>query len=326
MRVSQVLRANYDYVRATNQLKKLALLLCLPIAAWCQTIDDGLMIPKSNLFTGYLFTHDSWDHYWEGPLFRTNGNLGTVTTQTSTMYADYGVNSLINVIGSVNYVWTAASQGVLAGQQGFQDLTLAAKYRLASLPVGNLATAHVFIVPFWSVPLTNYTPDFMPLSIGTHSDRGGIRSTVFLQSKKGFYINATGAYTWRDLVHLDRPYYFTNNQFFSTIEVNMPPVVDYAISPGFLNKRVMAQFTYGKIITQGGETSGDIRRQDQPFVSNRIVADRVGGMVMVPLPWLQLTARVEYSYVIAGRNLGQSNTITTGLLKNIQFGHHKGTK
>jgi hypothetical protein len=215
---------------------------------------------------------------------------------------------------------------VLAGQQGFQDFTLAGKYRLASLPIKSAATAHIFIVPFWSVPLTNYSPDLLPLSIGTHSDRIGIRSTVYIQSKKGWYVNATGAYTWRGLVNLDRPYYFTNNQFFLTNQVDMPPVVDYSISPGFLNKHVMTQFTFSKLITQGGATSGDIRRQDLPFVSNRLDATRVGGMAMVPLPWLKLTVRVEYSYVIDGRNVGQSSTFTTGLFQTIHFGHQQGTK
>jgi hypothetical protein len=291
--------------------------------AFPQTIDDGIMIPAKTLFSGYLYTHDSWDHYWEGPLLRTNGNIGTLTTQTSTIYADYGITGRLNVIGNVPYVWTDASQGVLAGQSGWQDLTIAAKYRLVTAPLTDLAKAHVFIVPFWSVPLTDYTPDFMPLSLGTHSDRIGIRATVFLESNKGWFLNATGAYTWRGLVTLDRPYYFTNNQFFNTNEVDMPRVVDYGISPGYRRKQLMTQFNFEKLITQGGADSGDIRRQDMPFVANRVISTRIGGMFMHPVPWVPgLTFRVEYSYVIDGRNVGQSSTITTGLLETVHLGRH----
>ena len=34
----------------------------------------------------------------------------------------------MNIIGAVPYVWTRASQGVLHGIEGLQDLTLAAKF------------------------------------------------------------------------------------------------------------------------------------------------------------------------------------------------------
>jgi hypothetical protein len=45
-----------------------------------QTIDDGIMMDKHNLLTGALFTHETWDEYWEGTLKRVNGNIGTITT------------------------------------------------------------------------------------------------------------------------------------------------------------------------------------------------------------------------------------------------------
>ena len=93
-----------------------------------QTIEDGVMLPGKTLFVGDIFAHDSWSQYWEGTLLRTNGNLGTVTTQTNVWYANYGVTGRLNVIGSVPYVWTHASQGVLSDMQGFQDITLAAKF------------------------------------------------------------------------------------------------------------------------------------------------------------------------------------------------------
>ena len=88
------------------------------------------MLSKGQLFTGGLYTRESWDEYWEGSLKRDNDNIGTVTTQVNTWYANYGVTNRLNVIGAVPYVWTRASQGVLHGIDGFQDLTLAAKYTM----------------------------------------------------------------------------------------------------------------------------------------------------------------------------------------------------
>ena len=85
----------------------------------------------------------------------------------------------------------------------------------------------------------------------------------------------------------------------------------------------MAQFTFGKLITQGGIDSGDIRRQDFPFVANRFIASRIGGTVMTPLPFIHnLTLRFEYSYVFDGRNVGQSNTFAIGLLRTQYLGKH----
>src|SRR5262245_24768977 len=114
----RLLRACYTLV--------LALVCAVPVHA--QTIEDGIMLGRSELQTGSLYAHASWDQYWEGALKRRNANIGTITTETNVWYADYGLTNRLNVMGMVPYVWTRASQGVLHGIQGFQDLTLAAKW------------------------------------------------------------------------------------------------------------------------------------------------------------------------------------------------------
>jgi hypothetical protein len=303
------------------------------VLAWCgvlfcssalsgQTIDDGVMIPRNTVFTGALYTHDSWDHYWEGPLNRVNGNLGTVTTQTTALTGNYGVLDRLNILATIPYVWTSASQGVLSGMEGWQDVTLAAKYRIINKSLRDSGSLTVFGVAYGGLPLTDYQPDFQPLSIGLGSARIGARSTVNFQSKRGWFLNKTAAYTWRKDVTIDAPYYFTNNQLFLTDDVKMPDVVDYAISPGYQRKGLMAQFTFSKVITQGSANSGDIRRQDFPFISNRVISSKVGGVVMYPLPIRRLRStsfRLEYSHVVDGRNVGQSNTVTIGLLETLSF-------
>ena len=80
-----------------------------------QTIEDGIMLANKTLCAGALYGHDSWDQYWEGSLERVNGNIGTVTTQSLTMAANYGVTNWFDAIINVPYVWTNASQGVLHG-------------------------------------------------------------------------------------------------------------------------------------------------------------------------------------------------------------------
>ena len=129
--VSELLQVGHKDVflpAVARILFALALVASLPVALRAQTIQDGVMLSKGQLFTGGLYARESWDQYWEGPLKRENENIGTITTQANIWYANYGLTNRLNVIGAVPYVWTQASQGVLHGIDGFQDLTLAAKY------------------------------------------------------------------------------------------------------------------------------------------------------------------------------------------------------
>jgi hypothetical protein len=142
--------------------RALALLFCvlaLCVSGRAQTIDDGIMVPKNALFGGTLYTYDAWDHYWEGALNRTNGNLGTVTTQSINYYADYGAMKRLNLIGSVPFVWTNASQGVLHPQRGLQDITLGAKYQLLVLQTGTHGAIEILPAISGSIPMTDYSPD-----------------------------------------------------------------------------------------------------------------------------------------------------------------------
>jgi hypothetical protein len=290
----------------------LTMLACFPGSLRAQTIDDGIMLPKHELFAGNLYSHDSWDQYWEGALERTNGNIGTLTTQTDIWSANYGVTNRLNVIAAVPYVWTRASQGVLQGQSGFQDITLAGKYSLFNRPATKYGLLRGIGVVSGGLPLTNYTPDFQPLSIGMASKRVSGRFTLNFQSHAGWFLNGSAAYTWRSNVTLDRPYYFTEDKLFLTSEVDMPNVVDGIAAAGYARNGLMAEAFYSQQRTQGG---GDIRRQDMPFVSNRINVARVGGMLMYPIPKLRrLVFELSYAYTVDGRNVGQATTITTGFL------------
>jgi hypothetical protein len=295
----------------------LACVLSLAATAGAQTLEDGIMLPKGSLFAGDMFTYETWDEYWEGTLRRSNGNIGTLTTRTNVIFGNYGISDRLNVIAMVPHVWTRASQGVLEGMEGFQDVTFGAKFTLVekrSTPIGSL---RAMAVGAGGVPLTNYTPDFYPLSIGSQSKRLLGRFTFITQAEPGWYVTGSTAYTWRSGVSLDRPYYFTDGQMFFTNQVDMPNVVDYSAGGGYMKGNFMTAISFGQQITLGG---GDIRRQDMPFVSNRMNFTRVSGMVMTPIPKLRrLAFQVGYSYTVQGRNVGQAATWSTGLFYRFPF-------
>jgi outer membrane putative beta-barrel porin/alpha-amylase len=293
-------------------LSFVALLATLAVPLRAQTIDDGIMMAGHALQVGNIYTRDSWDKYWEGTLERTNGNIGTITTQTNEQTFAYGFTDRVTVLGNVPLVWTQASMGVLAGQRGMQDLVLAGKYSFLERTAGKAGTVRAIFVLAGALPLSNYTPDFAPLSIGNHSRRMSARLTLNYQSNPGWYLNGSAAYWRRADVILDRPYYFTDNQFFLTNTVDLPDVADWIVSAGYLKHNLNADVSYMRQTTQGG---GDIRRQDMPFVSNRVNFSRVGAMAMYPVPKLnRLAFKVTASYVVDGRNVGQATTIGLGFL------------
>lgn len=292
-------------------------LAALAAPARAQTIDDALMMQRNRLCTGFIYTRDSWSEYWEGRLQRTNGNIGTVTTQSLSWVGNYGVSDRLNVIAMLPYVRTSASQGVLAGMDGLQDATLALKYDLLGSRRLGPGSLQAFAVAAGSVPASDYTPDFYPLSIGSASPRAAARLTLAFKTASGFYIEGSSAYTWRGNVTLERPSYFTDGRMYLSDQVAMPDVVDYVVRLGFHRGRLQVPLSFSQQITRGG---GDIRRQDMPFVSNRMNASRFDALAMYYLPPLpQLGLRLGASHTVNGRNVGQSTTFTAGLLYVFRF-------
>lgn len=281
-----------------------------------QTLTDGLMMPKKSLCTGFLYSVDQWKNYWEGTLKRDNQNIGTITTQSIMWMGTYGITNKINLIGMAPYIKTSASGGTMSGMVGIQDLTVGAKYNFFKQKFGS-ATLKTFVLGTFSTPLTHYTPDFLPLSIGYASTNFGGRFTANYQMDNGFYINASTAYTWRSNVTLDRPSYYTNNTFYESNKVHMYNLFDYNVDLGYHKNALQLVLNYMQLNTLGG---GDIRRQDMPFVSNQMNFSKVTALVMYYLPKPRgLAVRASTSYIVAGRNVGQATSVMGGLLYTINF-------
>lgn len=293
-------------------------LVCWPAARLsAQTIEDALFMPKRALCTGFLYEHSRWDHYWEGTLKRTNGNIGVLGTQRVTWMGNYGVTDRLNVIAMVPYVKTHASQGVLQGLSGIQDLTVAAKYNLLETAFTNQGRLRAIVVASVGLPLTDYTPDFLPLSIGSAAKRASSRATLGFQARQGFYLEASAAYTWRGKIRLDRSSYYTDGQLFLTDEVALPDVFDYTVSAGYHKGRLHVPVFFTQQSTLGG---GDIRRQDMPFVSNRMNHGKLGALVLYYLPKAKdLALRAGFDHTLSGRNVGQATSVTAGLLYTFHF-------
>jgi hypothetical protein len=228
----------------------------------------------------------------------------------------YGVTERLSVMATLPYIWTHAGQGVLHDLSGLQDLTFAAKYRLTTESTRRGAFS-AFVVGAAALPMSNYTPDFLPLSIGTGGGRASGRLILNFQSTSAWFVNASAAYTWCSNVKLDRNAYYTDGQLYMTNDVTMPNVFDYALSAGVKRGRWRIPLSLVQQRTLGG---GDIRRQDMPFVSNRMNFMKLDGAVMYALNVPKdVSLRLGAAHVLSGRNVGQSTTFTSGLFYAFHF-------
>ena len=280
-----------------------------PAAA--QSLDDAMMVPRRQLRTTVEYGHESWNEYWEGTRRRDNENIGTLTTRSVTWTGAYGVTDRVSVIATLPYIWNEASQGVLHEMSGSQDITVAAKARLLRAPVRRRATLDATALAGVGAPTSDYTPDFLPLSIGLGTKRALLRGAVHLADPSGLFAGGSLGYTWRSTVHLDRPAYYTDGHLVLSDEVEMPDVADFGVMVGFRRGRLAVPIGLAVQRTRGG---GDIRRQDMPFVSNRMDFTRLQARAMYEIPRLQgLAVHIGAMRTLAGRNVGRSSAFSAGL-------------
>lgn len=274
-----------------------------------QTDVDAISLQRNVLCIGGMYIHDSWTNYWEGTFKRNNENIGKVTTRMYGLMGNYGITDKLNFLFSVPYVTTKASRGTLKGLDGIQDLSLMLKYRVVQRKFGNRDKLSVYAIGKVSTPLTNYVADFLPLSIGLRSKTAGIRALADYQYDK-YFVTASAAYTYRSNIDIDRNAYYTTEMHY-TNEVEMHDAASFNIRAGYRSKHWIAEAIVDKMNTLGGF---DIRKNDMPFPSNKMNATRVGASFKHTLKAVKgLEIVGGASYVVAGRNVGQSTTINAGV-------------
>jgi hypothetical protein len=295
-------------------LSLMMLLFLLHPSAKAQTDLDAIMMTKQNFCVGAMYSYSSWKNYWEGTFKRNNQNLGTVSTKMYNVMGTYGITSKLNVIFNVPYVQTHATAGTLHGMKGFQDLSLWVKYLPVEKQIGN-GVLSVYAIGGFSTPLTNYIADFLPLSIGLHSTTVSGRLMVDYQLGN-FFATASGTYTYRNNITIDRTSYYTTQEVLSN-KVDMPDVLSFNVRAGYRSDRFIAEAIFSKMNTLGGF---DIRKNDMPFPSNKMNATMLGVNFkynIKPVPGLSVIAGGNTT--VAGRNVGQSTTYEGSVFYILDF-------
>ena len=275
---------------------------------FAQTDQDAIMMGKRNFCSGLMYSHDSWNNYWEGTYKRDNQNLGTVSTNSFAVMGNYGISNKLNVLFGLPYVKTKASEGVLHGQKGIQDFSLWVKW----MPVEKefkKGLFSIYLLGGLSTPVTNYIADFLPLSIGLKSKTLSARVMLDYQ-KQSFFVTGSATYTYRNNITIERTSYYTT-ELITSNEVEMPDVATLAFRSGYRSHRLIAEAVITSMKTLGGF---DIRKNDMPFPSNRMNATTAGinfKYEIDKINGLALTGGANYT--IAGRNVGQSTNLNFGV-------------
>jgi hypothetical protein len=280
-----------------------------------QTDIDGIMMSKNNFCVGAVYQYSSWDQYWEGTFKRENLNLGTVSAKSVGIMGNYGISDKLNVIFSLPYIETNASAGTMKGQKGLQDLSLTVKYMPLEKTIG-IATYSIYALGSLSAPVSNYSADYLPLSIGLQSKTAALRLMGDFQLGN-FFTTFSGAYVKRANITIDRNAYYTTEMHY-TNEVDMPDAVSVNFRAGYRSNRLIAEFIIDNWVTQSG--GFDITKNNMPFPSNTMNALKYGfnsKYTFKKIPELSLVG--GYNYVVEGRNVGKSDTFYGGLFYVINF-------
>ncbi len=277
-------------------------------SAKSQTDIDGIMMEKNAFCVGPLYGHSSWKNYWEGTLKRENLNLGTVSSSMFNIMGNYGITNKLNVMFGLPYIKTKASAGQLKGLKGLQDLSFWVKWKAYSKKMGSGRLSVIGIAGF-SLPASDYTADFLPMSIGLESKNLSLRGMADYQMDKWF-ATASATYVRRSNIEIDRTAYYTTEMHY-TNEVKMPDAASFNVRVGYRNNGIVAEAVADNWTTLGGF---DITRNNMPFASNKMNATRVGFNFKYPIMFHRQLAIVgNVMTTVAGRNVGQSTGFNAGI-------------
>ncbi|MGV3559076.1 hypothetical protein [Larkinella arboricola] len=280
-------------------------LLLLVGKAMAQMPHDAIYMGKGAVCVATMYGKSTWSDYWENSLKRSNFNIGTHTTQNIMVMPAIGITNRLNVILSLPYVWTQTSAGNLLGQKGFQDLSGWLKYRVL-----NTHGFSLHAVAGASLPIGNYVPDFMPMSIGLQCRTvSGRLIASYKHPQTGLYATAHGTYMWRSNIKSDRDAYQADDRVYNTDEISVPNAYDMGLRLGILRKKWQTELWAERTSCTHGDY---IRRHDMPFPTNNMQATTVGWYGKFQPNKLGVNARV--GYVTDGRNVGQSTSYSVGVL------------
>ncbi|MES2649643.1 MAG: hypothetical protein V4717_22380 [Bacteroidota bacterium] len=283
-------------------------LACLLLPASAQMPDDGFTMGRGELCLVAGYKQSQWKEYWEGKRLRENLNIGTFSSKAFTPMVGFGVTDKLNLFAALPYISNNSDAGTMTGKKGFQDFSMAAKYHLLDITKKKMRYA-LFGTAGFSLPATNYVPDYLPYSIGIGSKTASLRMVAHVVYKDDFFATVQGGYNFRSNITVDRQTYYTDAQHYSN-EMKIPDMWDGSIKLGYDNHRVRTNVHY---MLMNSTSGSDIRRNDMPYPGNKMDMQAVGVDVLLWVPKVKgLGILASADKTIAGRNMGKAFTWMAG--------------
>lgn len=279
-----------------------------------QTPSDAIMMNPEQACVLLEYNYGSFDQYWEGSLLRENQTIATVKRNTVLPMLVVGIFDKLNFFIGVPFVKTESSDpngGKFAGASGFQDLSVALKYRFLN-NVNEKGTFSAFATVGFSTPVSNYLPDYMPYSLGLGAPELSYRGIAQYKWKSGLYLRGAAAYLWRGYAKAEREYYYNDGSYYTTW-MDVPNAVTFE---GVVGLRVLKNSLQLELNYLGSKsTSGDdIRLYNAAQPTNNIDMDRVGMLAHYYFPTIKGLGIVAYhNRVVNGRNTAKISTTGVGL-------------
>ncbi len=288
--------------------------VCIATHIQAQSPSDALMMNANQACVLLDYNYSNFDHYWEGEIKRDNQTIASVGRKSGMPMVAIGILDDLNFYAGVPYIETKSSEpngGKFAGVSGFQDLTIALKYRWLNKQFDKGGLTGLATVGF-STPITNYLPDYMPYSIGLGAPELSYRAIVEYRSNSDWFFRVAGTYMWRGYAEAEREYYYNNGSFYTPfMDVPNGYTAEVVVGKWFFSDALQIQMNYFKSTSLSGD---DIRPYNAPQPTNMVNMDRIGLFAHYYFPNIKGLGVVAYhNRVVNGRNAAEMNTTGLGL-------------
>lgn len=260
---------------------------------------DGFMQQKGTLVSAVSYSYEQYNTYYVGGEATKNPNLGTISTNSVSLYMVGGITDYLNIVANLPYVSTKPSEGYWSPQSDIQDLSIFLRGRLLNKDLADFGKLSVMLAAGYSIPLSDYIPD-APIAIGHQTSRAEFRLVVQHQFPIGIFIMAQGGYIRNNNVTIDRGY-----------EVSVPDATDLTLRVG---GNIRDLYVDGWLNRQNARSGNNIG-PGVPFPTNAISFLRSGFNLYYGIPKVRnLGLSAGMAFTLTGENVGKSTRVSTGIV------------
>jgi len=278
--------------------------LLLPGISSAQGLVDGFMRGAGRTNVAVSYSYESYDTYLVNKSETQNTALGTISTQSVSLFVAGGITDYLDVVLGLPYISAKASEGTLSPQSGFQDFSAYLKARPLQLELPEAKLSGI-VAGGIAVPVTDYVGDF-PVAIGHHSTNLDGRLVVQYTMDMGLFAAVQGGYIHRSNVTLDHGSLTEDRG----AEVAVPDAVDFIGKVGFFNE----DFYVAGWINRQNAQSGTNIGPGVAFPSNAQSFTKIGLDAYYPLPFMKsLGVSLGFGTVVDGRNVGKATRFSGGI-------------